>query len=187
MAFLIRAVSSLSTFIAMESSGSSTEKRRLPVKWTVVALDSNLVQAANAGILESWSPVLNGIATGEMTNYADSRASRHKDRFYRLQPGHAECSNVLGYVSITLPPGFSMNAKPLDAPTNTVGKASKSWPDGTTLTKFDTRLFRLVENAVKFSQWANPSERLTPGEGVRSLEITEPNQRATPCFFFDSL
>jgi hypothetical protein len=116
--------------------------------------------------LENWSPVLNGIATGELTSYADGHASRFSYRFYRLVAGQAQCSNVLGYVSITLPPGFSMIANPLDAPTNTVGKVFKDWPDGTTLNKFDTQLFRLVENAVKFSQWTNPSERLMPGEGA---------------------
>src|ERR1035437_794026 len=40
MAFLNRAVSSSSTFIPMASNGSSTENKRLPVIWTVVALDS---------------------------------------------------------------------------------------------------------------------------------------------------
>jgi len=116
--------------------------------------------------LENWSPVLNGIATGELTSYADGHASRFSYRFYRLVGGQAQCSNVLGYVSITLPPGFSMIANPLDAPTNTVGKVFKDWPDGATLNKFDTALFRLVENAVKFSQWTNASERLMPGEGA---------------------
>jgi len=123
-----------------------------------------VVQASSD--LENWSPVLNGIATGELTSYADSHASRFNYRFYRLVGGQAQGSNVLGYVSLTLPPGFSMIANPLDAPTNTVGKVFKDWPDGTTLNKFDTELFRLVENAVKFSQWTNPSERLMPGEGA---------------------
>ncbi|MGD0260987.1 MAG: hypothetical protein ABSD29_14325 [Verrucomicrobiota bacterium] len=116
--------------------------------------------------LENWSPVLNEISSGEVTSYADGHASRFNYRFYRLLAGQAQPSNVVGYVSITLPPGFSMIACPLDAPTNTVGKVFKDWPDGTTLNKFDTQLFRLVENAVKFSQWTNPSERLMPGEGA---------------------
>ena len=115
---------------------------------------------------ENWSPVLNGISTGEVTSYADGHASRFNYRFYRLLAGQGQPSNVLGYVSITLPPGFSMIACPLEAPTNTVGKVFKDWPDGATLNKFDTQLFRLVENAVKFSQWTNPSEKLMPGEGA---------------------
>ena len=34
------------------------------------------------------------------------------------------------------------------------------------LNKFDTRLFRLAENAVEGGKWTNPSERLMPGEGA---------------------
>jgi hypothetical protein len=116
--------------------------------------------------LETWSPVLNGIATGEAMSYSDSHASRFNYRYYRLMTGKGQSSNMIGYVSITLPPGFSMIANPLDAPTNCVGKIFKDWPDGTTLNRFDTQLFRLVENGVKFGQWTNPAERLMPGEGA---------------------
>ncbi len=122
--------------------------------------------------LQSWSPVLNGIASGALSSYADVRASRHSYQFYRLQAGHAQFSNVLGYVSLTLPPGFSMIANPLDAPTNIVGKLFKDWPDGTTLNRFDPQLFRLVENTVKFGQWTNPIEQLMPGEGAIFLNPT---------------
>jgi len=123
-----------------------------------------VVQASSD--LENWNAVLNGIATGELTSYSDGHASRFNYRFYRLLAGQAQPSNVIGYVSTTLPPGFSMIASPLDSPTNTVGKVLKDWPEGTTLNKFDTQLFRLVENSVKFSQWTNPSEKLLPGEGA---------------------
>ena len=123
--------------------------------------------------LETWSPVLNGIATGEPMSYSDSHASRFNYRFYRLMTGKGLASNMIGYVSITLPPGFSMIANPLEAPTNTVGKILKDWPDGTTLNRFDTQLFKLVENGVKFSQWTNPSERLMPGEGAIFFNPTQ--------------
>ena len=115
---------------------------------------------------ENWSPLLNGVATGELTSYADGQASRFNYRFYRLLAGHTQASNVLGYVSTTLPPGFSMIANPLESPINTVGKVFKDWPDGTTLNKFDTQQFRLIENAVNFGQWTNSSESLQPGEGA---------------------
>jgi len=115
---------------------------------------------------ENWSAVLNGISSGELTSYTDGYAARFNYRFYRLLAGQALPSHVLGFVSITLPPGFSMIACPLESSSNTVGKAFKDWPDGTTLNKFDTQQFRLVENAVKYSQWTNPSEKLMPGEGA---------------------
>src|ERR1039458_316692 len=54
---------------------------------------------------ENWSPLLNGVSPGELTSYADGQASRFNYRFYRLLAGHAQASNVLGYVSTTLPPG----------------------------------------------------------------------------------
>ena len=74
--------------------------------------------------------------------------------------------NVIGYASVTLPPGFSMIANPLDGPSNSVGEMFKGWPDGTTLNKFDTRFFRLAENEIKFGKWTNPGEKLLPGEGA---------------------
>ena len=123
-----------------------------------------IVQASTD--LKTWSPVLNGIASGKVVSYADSHTSKHSYRFYRLQSGQDQRSNVLGYVSITLPPGFSMIANPLDAPADTVATVFKDWPDGTTLNRFDAQLFRLVENAVRVGQWTKPSERLVPGEGA---------------------
>jgi len=123
-----------------------------------------VVQASSD--MENWSPVLNGIATDEISGYADGHAARFNYRYYRLVGAQDLCSNIVGYVSLTLPPGFSMIANPLHSPVNTVGKVFKDWPDGTTLNKFDTHLFQLVENAVKFGQWTNPSECLMPGEGA---------------------
>ena len=129
-----------------------------------------IVQASTD--MENWGPVLNGVAPGELASYADGHASKSNYRFYRLLSGQNQCSNVLGYVSITLPPGYSMIANPLRSPANTVGSVFKDWPDGTTVNKFDTNVFRLVENAVKCGQWTNPSETLIPGEGAIFLNPT---------------
>jgi hypothetical protein len=115
---------------------------------------------------KNWSPVLNGISTGEMMSFSDSHAAKFNNRFYRLVTGQNAASNMLGYVSMTLPPGFSMISNPLESPHNVVGTLFRDWPDGTTLNKFDTQLFRLVENAVKFTQWTNAADLLKPGEGA---------------------
>ncbi|HVM47455.1 MAG TPA: hypothetical protein VMU04_05475 [Candidatus Acidoferrum sp.] len=130
--------------------------------------------------LETWSPVLNGIASGEVANYTDTHASRFNYRFYRLVSGKAAPSNIIGYIAITLPPGFSMIGNPLDGPTNTLGKVFKDWPDGTTFNKFDTRQFKLVESALHFCQWSNPSEQLLPGEGAIVFNPTSDYRSA--CF-----
>jgi hypothetical protein len=96
----------------------------------------------------------------------DSEASKHSHRLYRVIAEGVQSANIIGYASTTLPPGFSMIANPFDAVSNSVGELLKGWPDGTTLNKFDTRLFRMADNEVKFGKWTNPTERLVPGEGV---------------------
>jgi hypothetical protein len=58
-----------------------------------------------------------------------------------------------------------MIANPFDAADNAIAKLLGGWPDGTTFNKFDTRLFRLSDNAVKHGKWTNPDEKLQPGEG----------------------
>jgi hypothetical protein len=137
-----------------------------------------IVQASSD--LETWSPVLNEVASGDITSYADGHASKYNGRFYRLLAGKAPGSNIIGYVSVSLPPGFSMIANPLEGPANTLGKVFKDWPDGTTLNKFDTQLFRLVESSVRFSHWSNPSEKLNPGEGAIFFNPTSDYRSA--CF-----
>ena len=116
--------------------------------------------------LQNWSPIATGLASGEKFDYVDSGASKHSYQFYRLLAEQVQSFNVIGYVSVTVPPGFSMIANPLEAPSNTVSDLFHGWPDGTRLSKFDTRFFRLVENAVKRGEWTNPAERLMPGEGA---------------------
>jgi hypothetical protein len=116
--------------------------------------------------LQYWTPIGRGTATGELFDYVDSEAFKHSYRFYRLSVQDTHSANIIGYASITLPPGFSMIANPLVTSANTVAQLFQGWPDGTTLNKFDTRFFRLGENAVKEGRWVHPSEKLAPGEGA---------------------
>ena len=121
---------------------------------------------------QHWAPIHRGEAIGESCDYFDAEAFKHSYRFYRLQVEEILSSNVIGYASVTLPPGFSMLANPLEGPANTVAQLFQGWPDGTTLNKFDTRLFRLAENTVKFGKWTNPNEKLFPGEGAMFFNPT---------------
>ncbi len=130
--------------------------------------------------LKTWNPVLNGISSGEPMSFSDSHASRFSHRFYRLVAGNEESSNILGYVSISLPPGFSMISNPLDSSTNAVARVFKDWPDGTTFNKFDTGLFRLVENGIRLGRWINSAEALKPGEGAIVFNPTVDHR--TICF-----
>jgi hypothetical protein len=58
-----------------------------------------------------------------------------------------------------------MIANPFDS-SEAVSDTFKKWPDGTSLNKFDTRRFRLVENAVQRGRWMVPNEKLLRGEGA---------------------
>jgi hypothetical protein len=116
--------------------------------------------------LKTWLTLASGEASSEGFEYLDSEASKFSYRFYRLRADGMPPANILGYASVSLPPGFSMIANPLKGPNNTIGAMFKDWPDGTTLSKFDTRFFKLSENAVKEKKWTNPLETLLPTEGA---------------------
>jgi hypothetical protein len=131
---------------------------------------TRLVKGAKYAILAStdlrtWSQTSQGIAKEEVVEYVDSEAFKFTCRFYRLQVGDVFSSNVIGYASVSLPPGFSMIANPFDTSYG-VAETFKGWPEGTTLNRFDTMLFKLVENGVKDGKWLNPDEKLVPGEGA---------------------
>jgi len=115
--------------------------------------------------LRNWAPVGRGIGADELIEYVDSAAFKFTYRFYRLLAGTTPSANMIGYASVTLPPGFSMIANPFHS-SQTVSDIFKTWPDGTSLNRFDTRLFRLVENGVKGGKWTNEFEKLVPGEGA---------------------
>jgi hypothetical protein len=115
--------------------------------------------------LERWVTITEDVARGPVIVYVDSDAAKHKHRFYRMVANEVHSANIIGYASTILPPGFSLIANPLDATSNTIAELLKDWPDGTTLNKFDTRLFRLSDHAVKHGKWTKPGEKLMPGEG----------------------
>jgi hypothetical protein len=121
------------------------------------------IQAASD--LEHWVTIAQDVARGPAIEYVDSDASKYNHRFYRVVANEVHSTNIIGYASTTLPPGFSMIANPFDTANNTIAELIKDWPDGTTLNKFDTRLFRMADNAVKHGKWTNPTENLRPGEG----------------------
>lgn len=116
--------------------------------------------------LKSWTPVSKGKASAEVVEYLDSEAFKHTYRFYRLNVAGVLSSNALGYAAVTLPPGFSMIANPFESGRAAVEDFFKGWPDGTSLNRFDTLLFKLAENVLKGGKWSNPGERLRPGEGA---------------------
>jgi len=115
--------------------------------------------------LRSWVPVSQGKAQEAPLEYIDSDAPKFACRFYRLLANEIYSANVIGYASVSLPPGFSMISNPFDS-SATVAEMFKQWPDGTSLNRFDTRQFRLVENVIKSGKWLAPGEKLLRGEGA---------------------
>jgi len=116
--------------------------------------------------LRNWCSILSGNARGDTIDYVDSDAPKTNFRFYRAFCGDHVSTNVIGYVTLSVPPGFSMIANPLNAPSNTVASLFPNAADGTTLCKFDTTLFRLTNNIAKDGSWKNGHEKLAPGEGA---------------------
>jgi hypothetical protein len=74
--------------------------------------------------------------------------------------------NVVGYINVDVPTGFSMIANQLDSGNNTVGSLMPSVPDNTTLFKFNPTTGAYVANTFEFGEWGDPTMTLNPGEGA---------------------
>lgn len=128
--------------------------------------------------LKTWAGAAQLTAAEETVEYVDSETFKHSYRFYRLKAGEVFSTNVVGYAAVSLPPGFSIIANPFEG-SETVEDTFKNWPNATTLSKFDTLLFRLSENEVKGGKWTNPTEKLSPGEGAIFFNPTQDYKSAT--------
>jgi hypothetical protein len=72
--------------------------------------------------------------------------------------------NVVGYINVAVPPGFSMIANQLDSGNNTVGSLMPAPPEGTTIYKFVNNTYQI--NAFEFGEWADAAMTMNPGEGA---------------------
>lgn len=74
--------------------------------------------------------------------------------------------NAVGYVNLTVKPGFNTIANPLDAGTgnNTASKILAGVPDGTTVYKYAGGTYTIDAFSDLFG-WDNPDLGLAPGEG----------------------
>jgi len=92
-----------------------------------------------------------------------------------LAAGEVYSVNAVGYVNVTVAPGFSMIANPLVAATNTIealfAGVTGGVPDDTTIYKFSSTSGWLP-NARTFGAWDLPDDTLLPGEGVFILNPT---------------
>jgi hypothetical protein len=72
--------------------------------------------------------------------------------------------NVVGYINVPVPPGFSMIANQLDSGNNTVASLLPSVPDGVAIYKFVNGSYLI--NGYEFGEWSLPNMTLNPGEGA---------------------
>jgi hypothetical protein len=121
------------------------------------------IEASNN--LKNWQPIFQGTSKGQ-TDFLDSDASKFSYRFYRLNAEGVISAHVLGYASVTLAPGFTMVGNPLVGTRDSLPELFKEMPDGTTVSKFDSRQNKLRENSFANAQWSDPSDRIGFGEGA---------------------
>lgn len=75
--------------------------------------------------------------------------------------------NVVGYIQLQVPPGFSMIANQLPSGGNTVGEVLTTGAvDGMTLYKYDSTMQNFSVNVFLGGAWSNPTESFAPGEGA---------------------
>ena len=80
--------------------------------------------------LQNWQPLSAGKSSGEPVDYVDSEASKFSYRFYRALAETVLSDNAIGYATINVPPGYSMIANPLQAPSNTFASILSGMPEG---------------------------------------------------------
>lgn len=139
---------------------SSRYPEILRVEWSNNLKDWYLPRDA---FVPSTSP-LKGLET-----FRDPPAIGHERFFYRAKdPNFAflQSRNPYGFVKLTVPPGSSMIANPLNTRTNTLAGLFPHPPDGTTFYKWTSQgwsVYSFADNEIDFG-WSGDTS-LLPGEG----------------------
>jgi hypothetical protein len=76
--------------------------------------------------------------------------------------------NAVGYVNVTLVPGFNLVANPLDGEDNTIPALFANVPGATIVYKFDAASGAFIPNVKNIitGAWGDPDMTLLPGEGA---------------------
>ena len=125
--------------------------------------------------LQIWGPILAGRSSDEPVDCVDSEASKFNYRFYRVIAEAIPSDNVVGYVTMNAPPGYSLIANPLQAPSNAVCAILPGLPDGAMLNKFDWHLFKLSEKS-RTGNGSIPTKRWRRAKG-RFFSTPHPKSR----------
>jgi hypothetical protein len=84
------------------------------------------------------SPVLASPRTNMTYLFTDTNAASYPYRYYRTLSQGLASTNVIGFVSVEVPPGYSLVANPLLAPTNTIEILFKDLPEGSAVYKYNS-------------------------------------------------
>ncbi|MBU6402048.1 MAG: hypothetical protein KGS61_17155 [Verrucomicrobia bacterium] len=75
--------------------------------------------------------------------------------------------NIVGYLDVPAPTGFSLIANPLNAGSNTVSEVlTNGVSDGMTLFKLNPTNLTFSANVFQAGAWSNPGMTLAPGQGA---------------------
>ncbi len=74
--------------------------------------------------------------------------------------------NVVGFINLTIPPGFSSIANQLDNGTNTIASLLPAPPGGTKIFKFNGTSFDISEYVVPLGWLPDGNATLLPGQGA---------------------
>jgi hypothetical protein len=115
--------------------------------------------------LKHWEIIHHGNA-GEETEVVDPNAKKFRYRFYRAHCSGLFSTNIVGYVTITVVPGFSLLSNPLHCTDPRISNLFKGMPEGTTVNQFNALQHKLIDSSLKNGKWTNDKLHLEPGEGA---------------------
>jgi hypothetical protein len=101
----------------------------------------------------------------DLSVVSDRKAGNYPALFYRAVSG-ALRSNYVGFLSLELPPGYSLICNPLQSQSRAVADLFPLVPDGCTINKFSLVTFSLNKNAFQHGRWSNPTDTIGSGEAV---------------------
>jgi hypothetical protein len=145
----------------------SIERSGAGVKLQRAESAASLAIESSVNLLD-WEPV-------SSTGQSIIVPTRHSFQCFRIQnqTGNVLTVNYVGYVKISLVPGFSLFGMPLLNGDNRIGVIA-TIPDGTTIYGFDDTTGEFRSN-IFLGGWSDPSQILEPGRGYFIFNPTEIN------------
>jgi hypothetical protein len=117
--------------------------------------------------LVDWTTLAEGVSPAEVTTLVDQEALGLDFRTYRLSADGVSAAEILGYLRLEVPSGFSMLANPfLHLMGNRLDVLLPCMPERASISTFDLKLFKLRQSVFLQGRWSDPLLRLEPGSGA---------------------